>query len=118
MFVNLIEFDMIFGHRNDPLGYYQALKAFDDAIPGILSRLTDEDLVIVSADHGVDPTTESTDHSREYVPLLVFGPSVLGVNLGTRSSFADIGATITDNFGLEPPEIGISFLNEITQLTR
>ena len=118
MFVNLIEFDMIFGHRNDPLGYYQALKAFDDAIPEIEAKLSKEDIVIVSADHGVDPTTESTDHSREYVPLLVFGPSVLGVNLGTRSSFADIGATITDNFGLKPPEIGISFLNEITQLTK
>jgi phosphopentomutase len=113
MFVNLIEFDMIYGHRNDPQGYYQALKAFDDAIPEIKKRLSMEDLVIVSADHGVDPTTESTDHSREYVPLLVFGPSIPGVNLGTRSSFADIGTTITDNFGLEPPEIGTGFLKDI-----
>lgn len=118
MFVNLIEFDMIYGHRNDPQGYYEALRAFDDAISGILSRLSDEDLVIVSADHGVDPTTESTDHSREFVPLLAFGPSVPGVNLGTRSSFADIGATITDNFGLEPPEIGTSFLNDLYPIKR
>jgi phosphopentomutase len=116
MFVNLIEFDMIFGHRNDPQGYYGALKLFDDAIPEIQKRLTENDLVIVSADHGVDPTTESTDHSREYVPLLAFGPRVRGVNLGTRSSFADIGTTITENFMLEPPEIGTSFLSDLTRI--
>lgn len=113
LFVNLIEFDMIFGHRNDPQGYYQALKDFDDAIPEIQKRLSEEDLVIVSADHGVDPTTASTDHSREYVPLLVFGPRVPGVNLGTRETFADIGATICENFELELPDIGTSFLNQI-----
>ena len=114
LFVNLIEFDMIFGHRNDPKGYYGALKAFDDAIPTIQQRLQEDDLVIVSADHGVDPTTKSTDHSREFVPLLVFGPRVKGVNLGTRKSFADVGATITENFKLKSPEIGTSFLSELT----
>jgi len=114
LFVNLIEFDMIFGHRNDPKGYYGALKAFDDAIPAIQQRLQEDDLVIVSADHGVDPTTKSTDHSREFVPLLVFGPRVKGVNLGTRKSFADVGATITENFKLKSPEIGTSFLLELT----
>lgn len=114
LFVNLIEFDMIFGHRNDPKGYYGALKAFDDAIPAIQQRLQEDDLVIVSADHGVDPTTKSTDHSREFVPLLVFGPRVKGVNLGTRKSFADVGATITENFKLKSPEIGTSFLSELT----
>ncbi len=113
LFVNLIEFDMIYGHRNDPQGYYQALKEFDDAIPEISKQLGDDDLVIVSADHGVDPTTESTDHSREFVPLLVFGPQIRGINLGIRQSFADIGATITDNFGLEAPKIGTSFLSEL-----
>lgn len=113
LFINLIEFDMIYGHRNDPAGYYGALKHFDNAIPEIEKRLSKEDLVIISSDHGVDPTTESTDHSREFVPLLVFGPGVQGVNLGTRQSFADIGATITDNFAVEPPEIGISFLSEL-----
>ena len=107
---------MIFGHRNDPQGYYQALKDFDDVIPEIMKRLSEDDLVIVSADHGVDPTTESTDHSREYVPLLVFGPRVPGGNLGTRETFADIGATICENFELEPPEIGTSFLNQTTKL--
>lgn len=113
MFVNLIEFDMIYGHRNDPEGYYGALKSFDDSIPQIESRLSKDDIVIVSSDHGVDPTTESTDHSREYVPLLVFGPGICGVNLGTRKSFADIGATITENFSLKTPEIGTSFLSEL-----
>jgi phosphopentomutase len=114
LFVNLIEFDMIYGHRNDPVGYYGALKAFDDAIPAIQARLHDDDLVIVSADHGVDPTTKSTDHSREFVPLLVFGPKVKGVNLGIRQSFADVGATITENFKVKSPEIGTSFLSDLT----
>lgn len=113
LFVNLIEFDMIYGHRNDPEGYYQALKTFDDAIPEIQQRLSKNDVVIVSADHGVDPTTKSTDHSREYVPLVVFGPGIGGVNLGVRETFADVGATITENFDLESPEIGRSFLQEL-----
>ena len=116
LFVNLIEFDMIYGHRNDPLGYFGALKAFDEAIPEIQKRLSEDDMVIVSADHGVDPTTESTDHSREFVPLLVFGPRVRGVDLGIRQSFADVGATITENFKLQPPKIGTSFLSDLTRL--
>ena len=115
LFVNLIEFDMIFGHRNDPKGYYGALKAFDEAVPEIQQRLSPDDLVIVSADHGVDPTTESTDHSREFVPLLVFGPNVASVDLGIRKTFADVAATITENFKLEPPVIGTSFLDQITR---
>ena len=114
LFVNLIEFDMIYGHRNDPKGYYSALRGFDDAIPEIMKRLTSEDLVLVSADHGVDPTTKSTDHSREFVPLLAFGPAVKGVNLGTRSTFADLGATVAENFDVEPPLIGTSFLADLT----
>ncbi len=113
LFVNLIEFDMIYGHRNDPAGYYSALKAFDDSLPEIMKRLREDDLVLVSADHGVDPTTESTDHSREYVPLLAFGPRVRGVDLGTRETFADVGAMITENFKLDPPEIGTSFLSDL-----
>lgn len=113
LFVNLIEFDMIYGHRNDPQGYYEALKDFDDSIPKINSRLSDHDLVIISADHGVDPTTKSTDHSREYVPLLAFGPKIKGVDLGIRQSIADIGATISENFNLEPTQIGTSFLRDL-----
>ncbi|MDY6874002.1 MAG: phosphopentomutase [Chloroflexota bacterium] len=115
LFVNLIEFDMIYGHRNDPQGYYGALKRFDDSIPAMRERMDVEDLVIVSADHGVDPTTASTDHSREFVPLLAFGPAVPGVDLGTRSTFADVGATIAANFDVAPPMIGTSFLNELGQ---
>lgn len=118
LFVNLIEFDMIYGHRNDPHGYYQALKGFDEALVEIWKRLTDNDLVIISADHGVDPTTKSTDHSREFVPLIAFGPGVSGVNLGIRKTLADVGATIAENFLLEPPMIGTSFLNKLSCLKR
>ncbi|MFC1936497.1 phosphopentomutase [Chloroflexota bacterium] len=113
MFINLIEFDMIYGHRNDPEGYYKALKQFDDAIPDIQARLRPSDIVIISADHGVDPTTESTDHSREFVPLLVFGQPVKGVNLGARSTLSDVAATLAEIFNLEPPTIGASFLKQI-----
>ncbi len=114
IFANLIEYDMIYGHRNDPEGYAGALRAFDDRIPEILSAMRPTDIVIIAADHGVDPTTPSTDHSREYVPLLVFGEPVKGdVNLGTRRTYADVGATISEIFGLPMPEIGTSFLAEI-----
>lgn len=114
VFANLIEFDMVYGHRNDPQGYYNALKDFDGAIPQINQRLRPTDMVIVTGDHGVDPTTESTDHSREYVPLLVFGPSVRGgVDLGIRGTLSDIAATIAEAFSLQPPELGKSFLSEV-----
>jgi phosphopentomutase len=114
MFVNLIEFDMIYGHRNDPRGYADALEQFDTCIPEILKRLRQNDLVIVTGDHGVDPTTPGTDHSREYVPLLAFGPNIKhGANLGDRESFGDIAGTLAEIFALEPQPIGKSFLNEI-----
>ncbi len=97
LFANLIEFDMIYGHRNDIRGYSQALENFDAAIPDIQSALKPTDIVMIVADHGVDPTTASTDHSREYIPLLVFGEQVnANVNLGTRSTFADVAATIAE----------------------
>lgn len=112
IFANLIEFDMIYGHRNDARGYASALERFDAFVPGIFKAMKPGDIAIITGDHGVDPTTESTDHSREYVPLLVFAPSIDHVvRIGTRGSFADIGATICDIFGLEPPLIGKSFLN-------
>lgn len=115
LFANLIEFDMIYGHRNDIKGYSQALENFDAAIPDIQSALKPTDIVMIVADHGVDPTTASTDHSREYIPLLVFGEQVnANVNLGTRSTFADVAATIAEIFNVEKPEIGSSFLAEIT----
>ncbi len=115
LFANLIEFDMIYGHRNDIRGYSQALENFDAAIPDIQSALKPTDIVMIVADHGVDPTTASTDHSREYIPLLVFGEQVnANVNLGTRSTFADVAATIAEIFNVGKPEIGSSFLAEIT----
>lgn len=114
LFTNLIEFDQIFGHRNDPEGYATALENFDAEIPNMIENMKDTDILVVAADHGVDPTTASTDHSREYIPLLVFGKPVKeGVNLGIRESFADVGATIAEIFNLPPPEIGKSFLAEI-----
>jgi phosphopentomutase len=114
LFANLIEFDMIYGHRNDVAGYSLALENFDAAIPDIQANMKAGDIAMVVADHGVDPTTESTDHSREYIPLLVFGKHVKGnTNLGIRESFADVGATIAEIFHLEAPEIGTSFLSDI-----
>lgn len=113
-FVNLIEFDMIYGHRNDPAGYAAALKKVDDAVPEILKRLRPGDIAMFVSDHGVDPTTASTDHSREYAPLLVFGPPVRqGVALGDRDSFSDVAATIAQALHLEPPLVGQSFLEKI-----
>lgn len=114
LFVNLIEFDMIYGHRNDPTGYAAALKTVDDAVPEMQKRLRPGDIVMFVSDHGVDPTTPSTDHSREYAPLLVFGPPVRpGINLGDRGSFSDVAATIAEALDLEPPLVGQSFLKEI-----
>ena len=114
LFSNLIEFDMIYGHRNDPRGYADKLEEFDKRVPEIRRAMNPADIAMIVADHGVDPTTPSTDHSREYVPLLVFGPHVKdNVNLGVRNSFSDVAATIAGIFQLEPPEIGVSFLKEI-----
>ena len=114
MFVNLIEFDMIYGHRNDPRGYADALEQFDSYVPEIEKCLKPGDMVIITGDHGVDPTTPGTDHSREYVPLLVFGPQIRqGVNLGIRGSLGDIAATMAEIFSLEPQPIGGSFLKEV-----
>jgi phosphopentomutase len=112
VFVNLVDFDMLYGHRNDPVHYAQALEELDHALPGLLSRLRPGDLWAVTADHGCDPTTPSTDHSREYVPLLAGGPGLGGGELGTRTSFADLGATVAEAFGLVP-EVGASFLREM-----
>jgi phosphopentomutase len=114
LFANLIEFDMIYGHRNDPAGYANALAAVDRRLPEIQARLGAGDLVVITADHGVDPTTPGSNHSREYVPLLVFGPALPGgVDLGTRQTLSDLGATIAEIFSLEPPLHGVSFLPEL-----
>ena len=110
IFSNLVDFDMLFGHRNDVEGYAAALEAFDAALPRILSALKAGDVLMISADHGCDPTTASTDHSREYIPLLVTGaPVKQNVSLGTRTSFADIGATIYEYLTGETWNAGKSF---------
>ncbi len=114
-FVNLVDFDMVYGHRNDVAGYANALTEFDVRLGELLPLLREEDLLIITADHGCDPSTPSTDHSREYTPMIAYGNSLRkGVNLGTRDSFADIGATVLEWFGLSTEEIsGKSFLKEI-----
>jgi len=113
VFANLVDFDMLYGHRNDVQGYAAALEAVDAWLPDLLNRLLPDDLLIVTADHGNDPTTPSTDHSREYVPLLACGPRTRrGVDLGTRATLADIGQTVAANFGLQLQK-GTSFLEAI-----
>src|SRR3989454_4502908 len=113
IFSNLVDFDMLYGHRRDPEGYARALERFDARWPGIETAMHEDDVVMISADHGNDPTFRGTDHTREYAPLIVFGRAAkAGVNLGTRSSLADIGKTIADNFGL-PLHAGDSFLSNI-----
>lgn len=113
-FVNLVDFDMIYGHRNDVDGYAKALTYFDEQLPRILAGLQEEDILIITADHGCDPSTPSTDHSREYIPLVVYGKKVKkGLNLGTRTTFADISATILEYFDVPQKTAGTSFLKEI-----
>ncbi len=114
-FVNLVDFDMVYGHRNDVEGYARALSAFDKRLGELLPLLKEEDLLIITADHGCDPATPSTDHSREYTPMIAYGKQVKqGVNLGTRESFADVGATVLEWFGLSADEVsGKSFFKEM-----
>ena len=113
IFVNLVDFDQNFGHRNDVEGYARALEAFDAWLPSLLERLGPQDLLILTADHGCDPTTASTDHSREYVPLLVYGKRArAGVNLGTRDTLSDLGQTVAENFTVKIAK-GTSFLHSI-----
>jgi phosphopentomutase len=113
IFVNVIEFDQSWGHRNDVTGFHEGLRELDAWLPRLEERLRDEDLVIVTADHGNDPTTPSTDHSREAVPILVLGPRVRPAALGERGTFADMGATIAEYFGVGPLAAGTSFLKEV-----
>lgn len=102
-FTNLVDYDMLYGHRNDVDGYAKALTYFDGRLPELLAGLGEEDVLMITADHGCDPVTPSTDHSREYTPLVIYGaPVKAGANFGTRESFADIAATILSYFGLEP----------------
>jgi len=114
IFSNLVDFDMLYGHRRDTEGYARALEHFDSSLPHIEAAMNDSDLMIITADHGNDPTFPGTDHTREYAPLLVYGKAARpGVNLGTRGSLADIGQTVAENFGLKLTA-GESFLSELT----
>jgi phosphopentomutase len=113
VFVNVIEFDQTWGHRNDVPGFHRGLQELDAWIPRLVSRLRPDDLVIVTADHGNDPTTPSTDHSREVVPILVLGPKVQPVALGVRRTFADMGQTVAEYFGLPALGAGTSFLRGV-----
>lgn len=115
IFTNLIQFDMDWGHRNDYLAYYNGLKEFDARLPQIIVQLKTDDLLAITSDHGNDPTTPSTDHSREYVPLLIYSKSLkAGVNLGIRDTFADLGQTIAEYLKIPPLTNGKSFLKELS----
>ncbi|MFE5317091.1 phosphopentomutase [Paenibacillus sp. NPDC056579] len=115
VFTNLVDFDSLYGHRRDPAGYAKALEEFDAWLPKLQQCLGPDDLLILTADHGNDPIHHGTDHTREYVPLLVYSPALPSpVNLGVRSTFADVGATIADNFGVASTGNGTSFLHELS----
>ena len=114
LFTNLVDYDMIYGHRNDIEGYKNALIYFDQKLPEILQSLKPDDILFITADHGCDPTTPSTDHSREYVPIIVYGKNIKqNINLGIRSTFADLGQTVSDYLELNANFDAVSFWNDI-----
>ena len=113
LLANLVDFDQQYGHRNDSEGFYQALQEFDAALPTLVSALREDDLLFITADHGNDPTTTSTDHARENVPLLAFGPRVVPGSVGRRQTFADLGATVAEWFGVRFRGAGTSFLSTL-----
>ena len=113
-FLNLVDFDANYGHRRDPIGYGEALEEFDRRLPEVLEALDEDDLLIITADHGNDPTFSGTDHTREYVPLIVYSPRFkVGSQLPLRQTFADIDATVAENFGIKAPAFGTSFLVDL-----
>lgn len=114
LFANLVDFDQLYGHRNDVPGFHGALQEFDAALPGLVSQLREDDLLFITADHGNDPTTRSTDHARECVPLLAFGTRLRPGSLGRRETFADLGATVAEWLGVSFRGAGRSFLSELT----
>ena len=111
VFTNFVDFDMLYGHRRDVDGYAEALESFDQRLPELLEKLGDDDLVVICADHGCDPTWRGTDHTREHIPVLVYGCAVDSGSIGRRKSFADIGQSLSTFFGLSPMEYGESFLS-------
>ena len=115
LFANLVDFDQLYGHRNDVAGFYNSLREFDFALPTLTSALREDDLLFITADHGNDPTTESTDHAREMAPLLVIGPAVNTVDLGVRPTFSDLGATVAEWLGVSFRGKGESFLQRLIE---
>jgi phosphopentomutase len=113
IYVNLVDFDMVYGHRNDVEGYSNALMDFDKKLGELLKTMKSEDVLIINADHGCDPTTESTDHSREYIPILVYGNCVKAINIGVRKSFSDIGQTVAELLKADSIDNGESFAQEV-----
>ena len=114
LFVNLVDFDMLYGHRRDVDGYAEALSDFDRSLPLLLSKMREDDVLMLTADHGCDPAyTATTDHTREYTPFLMYGSRIRGRNLGTRKTFADIGATVLQYFGITPAFSGEGMLEDI-----
>ncbi|MFQ5549437.1 MAG: phosphopentomutase [Woeseia sp.] len=111
VFTNFVDFDMLYGHRRDPAGYAEALEYFDSRLPELLGILSDRDLLVICADHGCDPTWQGTDHTREHIPVLAYGAGIRAGSLGQRETFADIGQSLADFFGLAPMDYGESFLN-------
>ena len=116
IFANLVDFDMYYGHRNDPDGYARALEEFDGRVPEIIDAMARQDILFITADHGCDPTTVSTDHSREYVPLLVYGKEIrMGINLGTRKTFSDLAQTTAEYLGTGGEFDAVSFYGDIAR---
>jgi phosphopentomutase len=113
LFANLVDFDMVYGHRNDAVGYGRALERFDLQLSGVLRKMTGGDVLFIVADHGCDPTFPHTDHTREYVPLLVYGEKIIPASLGIRDTFADLGATVSCMLGIHPPDVGKHFCSEL-----
>lgn len=114
-FVNLVDFDALYGHRRNPVGYANCLEEFDNDLTELLKYISDDDLLMICADHGNDPVHFGTDHTREYIPLIVYGTNINPIDLGTRKTYADIGTTICDNFNLKGTGLGISFLKDISK---
>lgn len=114
LFTNLVDFDSLYGHRRDPIGYGKCLERFDQALPQLLAQITENDLLVITADHGNDPVHHGTDHTREYVPLLLYSPQFKDIKgLAPRSTFSDLGATIAHNFNVQAPDNGTSFLQQL-----
>lgn len=119
LFTNLVDFDSLYGHRRDPQGYAKALEEFDRALPQLMDNIGEQDLLILTADHGNDPYHSGTDHTREYVPLLVWSPGLKAPSsLGVRATFADVGATVAQNFNVTMPKWGSSFLTDLVKLDK